>query len=81
MGNVMIRKGTMRQMVSEDAYNKMYKAYGWIIDEEETPKLDATQEVVKTLKNESEIKHYLKMTKREPKQFNDGLFKSDAHRG
>jgi len=49
MENVNIIKGGLRQTVSFQAYENLYKPNGWIIDETETVP-DEIQETVKTLK-------------------------------
>lgn len=78
MDNVNITKGGLRQTVSLQAFERMYKPNGWQIDEMGTPP-DKIQETVKSLepKGEHEVINYLAMKKRVPKAFDDGLFKSD----
>lgn len=77
MENINIIKGGLRQTVSQQAFEKLYKPNGWEIDTENT-QFEETQETVKSLKTEPEIKNYLLMKKHEAKKFNDGLFKSDT---
>ena len=76
MDGINITKGGLRQTVSRAAFERLYQPNGWVVDETET-KPDKIQETVKTLKGEAEIKNYLAMKKRVPKNFDDGLFKSD----
>lgn len=79
--NINIKKGGLKQTVSRQAYESMYKPYGWEIDETEIS-CDEIQETVKSLepKGEYEVKNYLAMKKREPKKFDDGLFRSEEKR-
>lgn len=78
MDTVNITKGGLRQSVSRQAFEQQYRPNGWVIDESEPPTPDETQETVKRLAYESEIKNYLAMKKRVPKKFDDGLFISET---
>jgi len=74
---VFVIKGGLRQQVSEEAFKKLYEPNGWVIDAEVEIKKDPVQETIKTLKNEAQIKNYIKMTGREPRKFDDKLFKNE----
>jgi hypothetical protein len=78
MENVNITKGGLRQTVSLQAFERLYRPNDWEIDDSETQP-DPVQETVKSLepKGEHEVINYLAMEKRVPKLFDDGLFKSD----
>lgn len=73
---IKIKKGGLRQTVGKAAYEKLYKPYGWEIDETKD-KVDEVEETVKKLATENEVKNYLSAKKRTPKKFNDNLFKSE----
>jgi predicted small metal-binding protein len=76
-GIINIIKGGLRQQVSEEAYEKLYKPNGWAVDCAFEAKIDEEQEVIKTLKTQGEIKNYNKMRKTAPKKFNDNLFEDE----
>lgn len=71
-----IKKGTIKNVVSQEQFEKIYKPNGWELDEE-TREPDEIQETVNTLKSEAEAKNYIKMKKRKEQHFTDALFYSD----
>lgn len=72
MAELFIIKGSIRNVVDEAVYERVYKPNGWVIDETRQPKL---QGVEKELKTETEMKNYSKMKKKSEKVFNDNLIK------
>lgn len=72
MAELFIIKGSIRNVVDEAVYERVYKPNGWVIDETRQPKL---QGVEKELKTEAEMKNYSKMKKKSEKVFNDNLIK------
>ncbi|MGN0961246.1 MAG: hypothetical protein ACI4PF_03505 [Christensenellales bacterium] len=81
MASVRIIKGSLRNVVDEIQFEKLYKPNGWRLDEENASN-DETEEVkaVKTLNTISEIKNFVNMKKKKPKKFDDKLFKEDIER-
>ena len=72
MANLFIIKGSIRNVVDEGVYERIYKPEGWVIDETRQP----VQKGVETeLKTEAELKNYTKMKKKTDKVFNDNLIK------
>lgn len=72
MANLFIIKGSIRNVVDEAVYERIYKPEGWVIDETRQP----VQKGVETeLKTEIELKNYTKMKKKTDKVFNDNLIK------
>lgn len=72
---VNIIKGSIRNVVDERQFEKFYKPNGWRIDEVE--KSNTTQVPLELLNTETEVKNYIKMTNKQPKHFDDGLFFSE----
>jgi len=71
-----IIKGGLRQQVCAATYEKLYKGYGWVIDDF-APEKNKVQETVRGLTLEREIIDFHKMIKHSPRRFNDKLFKSE----
>ncbi len=74
---VNIIKGSIRNVVEEEQFEKLYKPNGWRLDINEDKTNKEPQIPLDLLNTESEVKNYIKMTKKQPKHFNDGLFYSD----
>lgn len=72
MANLFIIKGSIRNMVEEDLFNRIYKPNGWAIDETRQPMPKRIEEELKT---ETELKNYKAMKKKSDKVFNDNLIK------
>ena len=72
MANLFIIKGSIRNMVEEDLFNRIYKPNGWVIDETRQPMPKRIEEELKT---ETELKNYKAMKKKSDKVFNDNLIK------
>ncbi len=78
MASVRIIKGSLRNVVDEVQFEKLYKPNGWRLDEvEEQP--SEMSKVIDTLHTESELKNYLKMKNTKAKQFDDKLFYSEIN--
>lgn len=77
MASVNIIKGSIRNVVDEVQFEKLYKPNGWVIDEsvEKTKK-----PVPDEIKTETELKNYIAMKNIKPKKFDDGLFYSDGQK-
>lgn len=78
MPRVNIIKGSIRNVVDEEQFEKLYKPNGWRLDENQK---DESQIPLDLLNTESEVKNYIKMKNKQPKHFNDGLFYSDLEVG
>ncbi len=76
MASVRIIKGSLRNVVDEVQFERLYKPNGWRLDEEEQP--SEMSKVIDTLHTESELKNYLKMKNTKAKQFDDKLFYSET---
>lgn len=74
---VNIIKGSIRNVVEEEQFEKLYKPNGWRLDISEEKTSKEPQIPLDLLNTESEVKNYIKMTKKQPKHFDDGLFFSD----
>lgn len=75
---VNIIKGSIRNVVEEEQFEKLYKPNGWQLDmSEDNSKVKEQQIPLDLLNTVSEVKNYIKMTKKQPKHFDDGLFYSD----
>lgn len=72
MANLFIIKGSIRNIVDEAVFERIYKPEGWVIDETRQPK---PQGIEQELKTENEMKNYNKMKKKTDKVFNDNLIK------
>jgi len=73
-----IIKGSLKNTVDETAFRKLYEPNGWQIDS--TARVE--DEIVKTairMKNETEAKNYIKMTRHSAKSFDDKLFHSEVN--
>lgn len=73
MAELFIIKGSIKNVVSEEVFNRIYKPNGWVIDETRQP--IQKDKVVEELKTETELKNYTKMKKKTTKTFNDDLIK------
>jgi len=74
---VNIIKGKLQQQVSEQAFEKLFKPNGWIVDEGYKPQADETHEMVLTM-SESNAKNLLADKKRTLRAFDDKIFKSEV---
>ena len=72
MAELFIIKGSIKNVVSEEVFNRIYKPNGWVIDETRQPVEKGIEEELKT---ETELKNYTKMKKKTTKTFNDDLIK------
>ena len=82
MPRVNIIKGSIRNVVEEEQFEKLYKPNGWLLDLSEDIAKDKEPQIPLDLLNtESEVKNYIKMKKKQPKRFDDGLFYSDLEIG
>lgn len=73
MAELFIIKGSIKNVVSEEVFNRIYKPNGWVIDETRQPV--EKDENIEELKTETELKNYTKMKKKTTKTFNDDLIK------
>ena len=73
MAELFIIKGSIKNVVSEEVFNRIYKPNGWVIDETRQP--IQKDKMVEELKTETELKNYTKMKKKTTKTFNDDLIK------
>ena len=72
MAEVFIVKGSITNVVSQELFDRTYKANGWKIDKSrQAPPKSVEQE----LKTETEIKNYATMKKKSEKVFDDNLIK------
>lgn len=72
MAELFIIKGSIKNVVSEEVFNRIYKPNGWVIDETRQP---VEKGIEKELNTETELKNYTKMKKKTTKTFNDDLIK------
>lgn len=72
MANLFIIKGSIRNVVDEAVYERIYKPNGWVIDE---TRQEVKPSVQTELKSETEVKNYNKMKKKSDKTFDDNLIK------
>lgn len=72
MAEVFIIKGSIRNVVSAEIFERIYKPNGWVIDKTRQP---VQQGVEAELKTETELKNYTRMKKKTDKVFNDNLIK------
>lgn len=77
MAQVNIIKGSIRNVVDEVQFEKLYKPNGWRIDAP-IPTKKEKQIPLDDLETETDVKNYIKMTKKQAKHFNDELFFSDG---
>ena len=54
-------------------FEKIYKPKGWQLADEKP--VNESDKIIRELKTETKIKNYIKMQKKQDKQFDDGLFK------
>lgn len=73
MAELFIIKGSIKNVVSEEVFNRIYKPNGWVIDETRQPV--EKDENIEELKTETELNNYTKMKKKTTKTFNDDLIK------
>ncbi len=73
MAELFIIKGSIKNVVSEEVFNRIYKPNGWVIDETRQPVVK--DENIEELKTETELNNYTKMKKKTTKTFNDDLIK------
>lgn len=79
---VNIIKGSIRNVVDEEQFEKLYKPNGWRLDiSEDNSKEKEPQIPLDLLNTETEVKNFIKMKNKQPKHFNDGLFYSDLEVG
>lgn len=74
---VNIIKGSIRNVVEEEQFEKLYKPNGWRLDDSVEDASKEPKIPLDILNTETEVKNYIKMTNKQPKKFNDGLFYSD----
>lgn len=68
-------KNSVRNVVTEDQFEKLYKPRGWQIDTEYQPMPE--DENIKELKTATKIKNYENMKKVKDSNFDDDLFKKE----
>ena len=71
-----IFKGKTRDIynsVDLKTFEKIYKPKGWQMADERP--VNERNKIIRELKTETKIKNYIKMQKKQEKQFDDGLFK------
>lgn len=71
-----IFKGKTRDIynsVDLKTFEKIYKPKGWQMADERP--VNESNKIIRELKTETKIKNYIKMQKKQEKQFDDGLFK------
>ena len=71
-----IFKGKTRDIynsVDLKTFEKIYKPKGWQMADERP--VNESNKIIRELKTETKIKNYIKMQKKQDKQFDDGLFK------
>jgi len=78
MAMLNIIKGSLKNIVDEAQFERLYKPNGWRIDETENPPESEESKALKILHTEQEFKNYVKMSKTKPKQFDDKLFYSET---
>lgn len=67
-----IIKGSIKNVVDSEVFERIYKPNGWVIDETRQPTQKGIEQELKT---ETEMKNYTKMKSRTAKTFNDDLIK------
>ena len=72
-----IKKGSVKNVVDREMYEKNYKPLGWVIDSDYHEQVDEVQETIKSLRSEQEIKNYTKMKRANEKKFDDKLIKNE----
>ncbi len=77
MARVNIIKAGIKNVVEESIFEKLYKPNGWRINESIDSSEKNSDVPLKLLHTETEVKNYIKMTNKQPKHFDDGLFFSD----
>ncbi len=73
MANIYIIKGSIKNVVDEAVFERIYKPNGWVVDETRHPKVE--NKIKEEIKTETELKNYTKMKKKTEKTFNDNLIK------
>lgn len=73
MANIYIIKGSIKNVVDEAVFERIYKPNGWVVDETRQPKVE--NKIKEEIKTETELKNYTKMKKKTEKTFNDNLIK------
>ena len=71
-----IFKGKTRDIynsVDLKTFEKIYKPKGWQLADEKP--VNESDKIIRELKTETKINNYIKMQKKQDKQFDDGLFK------
>ena len=71
-----IFKGKTRDIynsVDFKTFEKIYKPKGWQMADERP--VNESNKIIRELKTETKIKNYIKIQKKQDKQFDDGLFK------
>ena len=71
-----IFKGKTRDIynsVDLKTFEKIYKPKGWQLADERP--VNESDKIIRELETETKIKNYIKMQKKQDKQFDDGLFK------
>lgn len=72
MANIFIIKGSIKNVVDEAVFERIYKPNGWVIDTTRQPQ---PKTVEQELVMEDKIKNYTKAKKKTDKVFNDDLIK------
>lgn len=72
MANIFIIKGSIKNVVDEAVFERIYKPNGWVIDTTRQPQ---PKTVEQELAAEDKIKNYTKAKKKTDKVFNDDLIK------
>lgn len=67
-----IIKGSIKNVVDSEVFERIYKPNGWVIDETRQPTQKGIEQELKT---EAEMNNYTKMKSRTAKTFNDDLIK------
>lgn len=79
MSQVNIIKGSIKNIVDEEQFERLYKPNGWRIDDTIQAKNPKSEIPLNLLNTETEVRNYINMTKKQPKHFDDGLFFSDVN--
>lgn len=72
MANIFIIKGSIKNVVDEAVFERIYKPNGWVIDITRQPQPKTVEQELAT---EDKIKNYTKAKKKTDKVFNDDLIK------
>lgn len=83
MASVKIIKGSLRNVVDERQFEKLYRPNGWRLDEDNvlSSQVDSDEvKAIKTFSTEAEVNNFVKMKKKKPRKFDDKLFKEDIER-